>query len=143
MTEQTRLEQTLLMIKPDAVERQLIGKIITRIESAGYRIMNIRMIRMDEAEAEAFYAVHREQYFFRPLIEYMTSGSCVPMILEGPDVISGLRDLVGSTDPAEAAPGTIRKDFALDGRRNSVHASDSAETAMREIAFFFDSRTSY
>lgn len=131
-------EQTLFMIKPDAVSRNLIGEIIRRVENAGYRIKDLRMIKFDRDEAERFYQVHRNEPFFQPLIDYMISGSSVPMILEGPGVIQGVRDLIGSTNPANAAEGTIRKDFALDGRRNSVHASDSPGTAAREIAFFFD-----
>jgi nucleoside-diphosphate kinase len=131
-------EQTLFMIKPDAVSRNLIGEIIRRIESAGYRIKDIKMIKFDRKKAERFYQVHRNEPFFQPLIDYMISGSSVPMILEGSGVIQGVRALIGSTNPADAAEGTIRKDFALDGRRNSVHASDSPETAAREIAFFFN-----
>jgi nucleoside-diphosphate kinase len=131
-------EQTLFMIKPDAVSRNLIGEIIRRIESAGYRIKDIKMIKFDRKKAERFYQVHRNEPFFQPLIDYMISGSSVPMILEGSGVIQGVRALIGSTSPADAAEGTIRKDFALDGRRNSVHASDSPETAAREIAFFFN-----
>jgi nucleoside-diphosphate kinase len=134
-------EQTLFMIKPDAVSRNLIGEIIRRIESAGYRIKDLKMIKFDRKEAERFYQVHRNEPFFHPLIDYMISGSSVPMILEGSGVIQGVRALIGSTNPANAAEGTIRKDFALDGRRNSVHASDSPETAAREIAFFFNHRS--
>ena len=134
------LEQTLFMIKPDAVSRNLIGEIIRRVENAGYRIKELKMIKFNREEAERFYQVHRNEAFFQPLIEYMISGSSVPMILEGSGVIQGVRDLIGSTNPADAAEGTIRKDFALDGRRNSVHASDSPESAAREIAFFFNHR---
>lgn len=134
------VERTLLMIKPDAVQRNLIGEIIRRIENHGYRICDIRMLRLTRERAEAFYQEHHGKTFYEPLIEFMTSGPCVPMVLEGENAIRGLRELVGVTDPPLAAPGTIRKDFGENGRRNSVHASDGPETAKSEIAFFFDKR---
>jgi nucleoside-diphosphate kinase len=136
-------ERTLLLIKPDAVEKQIIGKIIQRIEDRGYRIVNIRMIRLSRDEAETFYEIHRGKPFFRPLIDFMISGPCVPVILERSDAITGLREMIGCTDPADAAEGTLRREFAADGRRNAVHASDSQENAAREISFFFDLKETY
>ncbi|MBN2103704.1 nucleoside-diphosphate kinase [bacterium] len=134
-------EQTLLIVKPDAVEKKLIGEIIRRVENAGYEIKNIRMLTLEEQRAEAFYKIHQDKYFFKPLIDFMISGPCVPVVVEGQYAISGLREMVGATDPNEAAEGTIRKDFATNGRRNAVHASDSSESAVREIAFFFDNQS--
>lgn len=130
-------ERTLLIIKPDAVKRKLIGRIIQRIETEGYKIISIKMVQLEKTEAEKFYKVHRGKEFFQPLVEFMISGSCLPMALEGENAIAGLRKLVGATDPNDAAQGTIRKEFATDGRHNAVHASDSPESASREIDFFF------
>jgi nucleoside-diphosphate kinase len=133
-------ERTLLIIKPDAVEKRLIGEIIHRVENAGFHVVNIRMISLEKQDAEDFYNLHRGKPFFEPLIAFMISGPCVPMIIEGAGAINGIRELVGSTDPKDAAAGTIRKDFATNGRRNAVHASDSLENADKEISFFFDNR---
>lgn len=131
-------ERTLMIIKPDAVQRKLIGKIIQQVENAGYKIVNIHMVQFERHEAETFYEIHRGKEFFEPLISFMISGPCVPMVIEGENAVEGLRRLVGATNPKDAAEGTIRKLYATDGRHNAVHASDSQETALREISFFFD-----
>jgi len=130
-------ERTLLIIKPDAVARKVIGQIIHLVEDAGYTIVNIKLLTLTKEEAESFYSIHRGKPFFEPLINFMISGPCVPVVVEGTDVIQGMRTLVGATDPNDAAEGSIRKAFATDGRRNAVHASDSPESAAGEIAFFF------
>jgi nucleoside-diphosphate kinase len=134
------IERTLVIIKPDAVERNLIGEILRRIEARGFRIAGMDMLRLTRKQAEAFYSVHCGKPFYEPLIEFMTSGPCVPVAVEGERAVLGLRELVGATNPAEAAAGTIRREFGENGRRNGVHASDSPETAEKEIAFFFDFR---
>ena len=133
------LERTLSIIKPDAVERNLIGTILARIEAAGLRPIAMKMIRLTREGAEGFYSVHHGKTFFDPLVEYMTSGPVVVMILEGEDAIKRYREVMGATDPAKADPGTIRKDFAQSMRRNSVHGSDAPETAAYETAYFFGS----
>lgn len=133
-------ERTLLNIKPDAVERNLIGEIVRRVEAKGYRIVAIDKLWLTKQEAEAFYDVHRGKPFFNELTGYMSSGPCVPMVVEGKDVIGGIRELIGATDPSKATEGTVRKDFAESMTRNSVHASDGPETAKAEIGFFFESR---
>ena len=133
-------ERTLVNIKPDAVERNLIGEIIRRIEHRGYRIVAIDKLRLTKKEAGVFYDIHMGKPFFDELIDYMSSGFCVPMVVEGEDVIEGIRELIGATDPAKAAEGTVRKDFAISLSKNSVHASDAPETAKQEIAFFFGRR---
>jgi nucleoside-diphosphate kinase len=132
------MERTLVMIKPDVTEKKLIGKIIQRIEEAGFTILNLYKVTMTREEAEAFYEVHRDQYFFNLLVDFIISGPCVPMIVEGPDAVPGMRELIGARDPKKAAPGTLRHDFATDGRRNAVHASDSPESAGREINLMFN-----
>ena len=131
------IERTLSIIKPDATRRNLTGQINARFEAAGLRIVAQRRMRLSRAQAEAFYAVHRERPFYRSLCEFMTSGPVVVQVLEGDDAIEINRKVMGATDPAKAAPGTIRKDFAESIEANSVHGSDAAETAAREIAFFF------
>jgi nucleoside-diphosphate kinase len=133
-------ERTLLNIKPDAVERNLIGEIIRRVEAKGYRIVAIDKLWLTKQEAEAFYEVHRGKPFFDELTDYMSSGPCVPMVVEGKNVIAGIRELIGATDPAKADEGTVRGDFAESMTRNSVHASDGPETAKEEIGFFFERR---
>ena len=133
-------ERTLLNIKPDAVERNLIGEIIRRVEEKNYRIVSIYKLQLTQKEAEAFYEVHKGKAFFDELVEFISSGPCVPMVVEGENVIEGIRELIGATDPAQAAEGTVRKDFAESITRNSVHASDAPETAREEIAFFFEKR---
>ena len=131
------MEQTLSIIKPDGVRRDLIGKILTRFEEAGLRIKAMKLTSLTKADAEAFYAVHRERPFFGSLTEYMTSGPVVVSVLEGKDAIAKNRELMGATNPADAAEGTIRKDFAESLEANTVHGSDGPDTAAQEIAFFF------
>lgn len=131
-------ERTLCMIKPDGVERNLIGAVLTRIEAEGLRIVALRKLRLTKPQAEGFYAVHRERPFFQSLVEYMSSGAIVAAVLEGDNAIARWRDLMGATNPANADEGTIRKDFALDVERNTVHGSDARETASQEIPYFFN-----
>jgi len=131
------IERTLSIIKPDATRRNLTGQIDARLEAAGLRIVAQRRMRLSRAQAEAFYAVHRERPFYRSLCEFMSSGPVVVQVLEGANAIEANREVMGATDPAKAAPGTIRKDFAESIEANSVHGSDAPETALREIAFFF------
>lgn len=135
------IEQTLSIIKPDAVRKNVIGKILARFESAGLSIVAARMVHLSRAEAEAFYAVHRERPFFRDLVEFMTSGPIMVQVLEGEGAIMKNRELMGATDPKKAAPGTIRADFADSIDANAVHGSDGAETARAEVAFFFSTMT--
>jgi len=130
--------RTLLIIKPDAVRRNLIGQIISRLEAARFKIAAMKMVKLSYAEARKFYAVHEGRPFLDELCQYMSSGPIVPMIVESDgDTISGVRALIGTTDPKKAHPGTIRYDLAIDMGKNSVHASDGEETAKTEIAFFF------
>ncbi len=131
------VERTLSIIKPDAVAKNVIGKIYSRFESNGLRIVAAQMRWLSGAEAEGFYAVHRERPFFKPLVEFMTSGPVMIQVLEGEDAIAKNRDLMGATDPKKAAPGTIRADFAQSIDANAVHGSDAADTARVEIAYFF------
>jgi len=130
-------ERTLAIIKPDAVARGAAGQILARIEKAGFTVLAARMIRMSEADAAGFYAVHRERPFFKSLCAFMTQGPCIPMVLEADHAIQRWRDLMGATDPAKAAAGTIRKDFAESIEANAVHGSDAPQTAAFEIAYFF------
>ena len=131
------LERTLSIVKPDGVARNLIGEVYRRFETAGLRIVAARMLRLSTAQAEAFYEVHRERPFYRDLVSYMTSGPVIAQVLEGDNAIARHRDIMGATDPRKAAPGTIRADLAQSIEANVVHGSDAAETAAREIAFFF------
>jgi len=131
------LERTLSIIKPGAVRRNIIGQIISRFENANLRIAAARMVHLSQEQAEQFYAVHRERPFYSQLVAYMTEGSILALVLEGEDAIARNRALMGSTDPNKAVPGTIRFDFAKNTTRNTVHGSDSPETAATEIAFFF------
>ena len=131
------IERTLSIIKPDATRRNLTGQINARFEAAGLRIVAQRRIRLSRAQAEAFYAVHRERPFYRSLCDFMTSGPVVVQVLEGAGAVERNREVMGATDPAKADPGTIRKDFAESIEANSVHGSDAAATAAKEIAFFF------
>lgn len=130
-------ERTLSIIKPDATRRDLTGRINARFEAAGLRIVAQRRLRLTRPQAEAFYAVHRERGFFRDLVTFMTSGPVVVQVLEGENAVARNREVMGATNPANAAAGTIRKEFAESIEANSVHGSDSAENAAREIAFFF------
>jgi nucleoside-diphosphate kinase len=131
------IERTLSIIKPDAVRKNVIGKILARFEAAGLRIVAARMMHLSRGEAEAFYAVHRERPFFRDLVEFMTSGPIMVQALEGEGAIMKNRELMGATDPKKAAPGTIRADFADSIDANAVHGSDAEDTARAEVAFFF------
>ncbi|MFW6094629.1 MAG: nucleoside-diphosphate kinase [Pseudomonadota bacterium] len=132
------VERTLSIIKPDAVARNLIGEIGARFEQSGLRIVAARMLRMSEAEARGFYAEHEGKPFYDDLVAYMTSGPVVVQVLEGDDAVTRNRELMGATNPKEAAPGTIRADFAESVEANAVHGSDSTASAEREIAFFFE-----
>ncbi len=131
------VERTLSIVKPDGVEKNVIGEVYRRFEQAGLRIVAARMRRLTQAEAEGFYAVHRERPFFRDLVSYMTSGPVVVQVLEGEDAVAKNRDIMGATDPKKAAPGTIRADLATSIEQNVVHGSDSLENAAREIGYFF------
>ncbi len=131
------MERTLAIIKPDAVGRNLIGKILERIESEGFRIAAMKLIKLGKAQAEGFYAVHRERPFFGELTDFMTGGPCVVMILEAENAISKWRDVMGATDPAKAAPGTLRNEFGATLQNNCTHGSDAPETAAFETAYFF------
>ena len=135
------IEQTLSIVKPDAVRKNLIGKILARFEAAGLRIVAARMMQLSREQAEAFYAVHRDRPFFRDLVEFMTSGPIMVQVLEGEGAIMKNRDLMGATDPKKAAPGTIRADFAESIDANAVHGSDGVETARTEVTFFFPAMT--
>ena len=131
------MSRTLAIIKPDAVESGKAGKILAHLEKEGFRVLAMRMARLSQAQAGDFYAVHRERPFYGELVEFMTSGPCVPVALERQDAVAKLREVIGATDPAEAADGTIRKLYAESKGRNAIHASDSDENAAREVAFFF------
>ncbi len=131
------IEQTLAIIKPDGVSRGLIGDVIRRIEGGGLRISALRMAHLSKRQAEGFYAVHRERPFFASLTSFMSEGPVVLMVLSGENAIRTWRDLMGATDPAKAASGTIRKDFGLSIERNTTHGSDSPETAAFETSYFF------
>ncbi|MGH7030783.1 MAG: nucleoside-diphosphate kinase [Stellaceae bacterium] len=131
------IERTLSILKPDATRRNLTGAINERFERRGLRIVAQKRIRLSVAQAERFYAVHAERPFYRGLVTFMSSGPVVVQVLEGPGAVALSREIMGATDPANAAPGTIRKDFAESIEANSVHGSDSAENAAQEIAFFF------
>ena len=133
------LEQTLSIIKPDGVKRAIIGEIIKRFEGAGLQVVKARMAQLTLEEAEGFYAEHAQRPFFGELVSFMTSGPVMLMVLEGEDAISANRTIMGATDPKDAAPGTIRADFAQSIDANTVHGSDSPEAAKREIDFFFAS----
>ena len=131
------IERTLSIIKPDAVAKNVVGKIVSRFEAAGLKIVAAKLIHLSRNEAEQFYAVHKERPFFKDLVEFMISGPVFVQVLEGENAIAKNRDLMGATDPKKAAPGTIRADFADSIDANAVHGSDAPETAQVEIAFFF------
>ncbi len=130
-------ERTLSIIKPDAVQAGNAGAVLSRLERAGFRILALRLRTLGRAEAEGFYHVHRERPFFARLCEFMSSGPCLTMVLEREGAIAQLREIMGATDPAKAAAGTIRKDFAASIERNAIHGSDAPETARFEIGYFF------
>ncbi len=136
-------ERTLSIIKPDAVAKNVIGEIYSRFEKHGLRIAAARMLHLSRAEAEGFYAVHRERPFFKPLVEFMISGPVMIQVLEGDNATAVNRELMGATDPKKAAPGTIRADFAQSIDANAVHGSDAPETAAVEIAYFFPAANVY
>ena len=131
------VERTLSIVKPDAVRKNAIGRILARFEAAGLKIVAARMMHLSRAEAEGFYAVHRGRPFFRDLVEFMTSGPVLVQVLEGENAIATNRELMGATDPKKAAKGTIRADFADSIDANAVHGSDALETALTEVAYFF------
>jgi nucleoside-diphosphate kinase len=131
------IERTLAIIKPDAVARRVAGQILSRIEQSGFTILALKMTRLSFEDAAGFYAVHRARPFFESLCTFMTRGPCIPMVLEREGAIQRWRDVMGATDPAKAAAGTIRKEFATSIEANAVHGSDAAETAAWEIAYFF------
>lgn len=134
------VERTLSIIKPDAVAKNVIGKIISRFEDAGLEIAAARLMQLSQEQAEGFYAEHKERPFFGALVNFMTSGPVVVQVLEGENAIARNRELMGATNPKDAAPGTIRADFASSIDANAVHGSDSPQSAEREIAYFFDSQ---
>jgi len=136
------MERTLTILKPDCVRKQVIGAVIDKMEKAGFRVVAMKKTRLTAETAGEFYAVHRERPFFGELVEFMSSGPCVPMILEKENAVEDFRTLIGATDPAEAADGTIRKLFADSKGENIVHGSDSAENAAIEAAFFFSTEES-
>ena len=131
------LEKTLSIVKPDGVRKNVIGECFSRFEKAGLKVVATRMIWMDRRIAEGFYAVHRERPFFESLVQFMTSGPCVVSVLEGENAIAKNREIMGATNPANANPGTIRKDFADNVEQNIVHGSDAPETAAVEVSYFF------
>jgi nucleoside-diphosphate kinase len=131
------IERTLSIIKPDGVEKGIIGRVVSRFETSGLKPVAMKMKRLSKAEAEGFYAVHKARPFFPSLVEFMTSGPVVLMVLEGDGAVQKNRDIMGATDPKKAADGTIRKDFATDIEKNTVHGSDSPENARIEVSYFF------
>jgi len=132
-------ERTFSIIKPDAVAKNVIGAVTAKLEAGGLRVVASKMVRLTEAQAKAFYAVHRERPFYKDLVKFMTEGPVVVQVLEGESAIAKNREIMGATNPDKADPGTIRKEFATNIERNAVHGSDAPETAKEEIAFFFSS----
>jgi nucleoside-diphosphate kinase len=128
---------TFSIIKPDAVRNGHAGQVLDQIITAGFRVRAMRLVHLSQAQAEAFYEVHRERGFFKDLVSFMTSGPCVPLMLEKDEAVASFRELIGATDPSKAAPGTIRARFAKSIDANAIHGSDSDENALREIGFFF------
>ena len=133
-------ERTLAILKPDCVQRHLMGPVLSRIESAGFTILSLKMVRLTKETAGGFYAVHQGRPFFNDLVAFMSSGPCVPIALEKENAVADFRTLIGATDPKDAAAGTIRKEFAASKGENIVHGSDSAENGRIEIAYFFSER---
>lgn len=131
------MQLTLAIIKPDAVAAGRAGNVLAHLEADGFRVLGLRMLRLTEAQAGEFYAVHRERPFYSSLVAFMTSGPCIPMVLQRDNAVARLREVIGATDPAEAAAGTVRALYAESKERNAIHASDSPENAAREVAFFF------
>jgi nucleoside-diphosphate kinase len=134
------IERTLAILKPDCVRKNLQGEVIARIQKAGFTVLGMKMIRLSSVAAGAFYAVHKGRPFFDSLVEFMCSGACVPIALEKENAVADYRKLIGATDPKDAAPGTIRKDFADNKGENCVHGSDSPENGLIEVAFFFSEK---
>ena len=134
------MEHTLLIVKPDGVERNLTEAILSRVEKAGFRIVDLKAVELTEEEAREFYQVHKEKPFYDGLVSYMSSGTVAVVCLEREDAVSALRELAGATNPEEAKPGTLRSNYGKDVQRNTVHAADSVDTAKREIQFFFPDR---
>lgn len=132
------MEQTLAIIKPDAVQRNLVGKILARLEAEGFVILGMKMLTLTKQDAERFYQVHHERPFFQSLTTYMASGPVVPLLLQRAQAIPRLRDLMGATNPAQAAVGTLRQEFGVDVEKNTIHGSDSPTSAAQEIPFFFN-----
>lgn len=131
------IQRTLAIIKPDSVEKKVIGDIISLIEKAGFKILGLKFIKLTEKQAQTFYEIHKERPFFNDLVKYMTSGPILPIALEKENAIDDFRKLIGATDPAKAEQGTIRKLFGTNIERNAIHGSDSPENGLREAAFFF------
>lgn len=134
------MEQTLAILKPDCIQKKLVGKVLDQILQNGFKILAMKMIHLQPETAGGFYAVHRERPFFASLVEFMCSGKCIPMVLEKENAVVDFRKLIGATDPAEAAPGTIRQLYAASKQTNIVHGSDSVENAQNEIGFFFSEK---
>ena len=130
-------ERTLSIIKPDGVSQMVVGRVLSRLETEGFRIVALKVLHMSKAQAEGFYAVHRERPFFGSLTVFMSEGPCVPMVLERENAIAHLREVMGATDPAKAEEGTLRRQFGTNIERNATHGSDAPETAATEIAYFF------
>lgn len=131
------IERTLSIIKPEAVQKRLIGQILSRFEASGLRVVAARLVKLTQEQAEVFYAVHKERPFYASLTRYMSSGPILVSVLEGEEAVKRNREIMGATDPAKAAAGTIRRDWGIDVERNAVHGSDGQDTAASEIAFFF------
>ncbi len=131
------MERTFLMVKPDGVQRGLVGKIISRVEERGFKIVGLKFLKLDEELARLHYAEHANKPFFQSLIAFITSGPVIAMVVEGKNAVQSIRKMIGVTDPQNSSPGTIRGDYALETGRNIVHASDSPESAKREIALYF------
>lgn len=131
------IQRTFALIKPDAIMKKVAGKIISRIEESGLSVIAIKKLQLSKAQAQEFYSVHKETNFYNPLVDFMSSGPVIAMVIEGDNAISGWRMLMGATDPSKAADGTLRKLYASNVRENAVHGSDAPETAMQEIKFFF------
>jgi nucleoside-diphosphate kinase len=132
------LQRTLSLIKPDGLEKGILGKLITRFEERQLKPVAMKLVRLTHAQAEGFYGIHRARPFFGSLVKFMTRGPILAIVLEGEDAVQKNREIMGATDPAKAGPGTVRKDFATDVEQNTVHGSDSAENAAAEIAYFFN-----
>lgn len=132
------MEKTLAIIKPDALEKGIVGEVCKRMEDGGLKIIGMKMLKLTPKRAEGFYAVHQGKPFFANLVKFMSSGPCVVICLEGENAIKRWRDIMGATDPEKASPGTIRKDFGADIEKNAIHGSDSPETARFEVSYFFE-----